>query len=241
VNTEDYSWRHKSDPYPANNLEVWTEDEIITGELSVVYRHNQKYESNPMYGKQILESPNPDVYMRYKQVIGLSDDAPDYQLLQLGISEETDLKLAGSLIWDLKGSSFLSKENLKFLDYAHFVGNEVPFLHSHSRGTFSGSVLQGFHVLPFFTNSTDQNFVEYHVAQHFNGFILNKIPFVRKLKWQLVSGVNGLVVQDEKPYTEWYVGIENIFKVLRVDWGVELGENFDTNHSILIGVQFNAF
>lgn len=240
-NTENYSWKHKDELYPANNIEDWTEDEIISGELSVVYRHNQKYESNPMYGKQILESPNPDIYMRYKQVVGLSDLAPDYQLLQLGISEETDLKLMGSLIWDMKVSSFLNKENLKFLDYAHFKGNEIPFLFNQSRSTFSGSILQNFHVLPFFEYSTDQDFAEYHVEQHFNGFIMNKIPGVRKLKWQLVSGVNGLVVRDAKPYAEWFVGIENIFKFFRVDWGVQLGENFDRNHSILIGAQFNAF
>ncbi len=240
-NNTNYSWKFKSEDYDANNPVLWEKDEVITADVNIVYRHNQKYESNPKYGKRIISNPNPDLYLRFKQGIGIGSDAPRYSLLQLGISERSDLNLLGTMVWDIKGSSFLSKSNLKFIDRVHFMGNETVLLRSDENKLYSGSLLQSFHLLPFHDRSSDKSFFEGHVSHHFNGFILNKIPFVRKLKWQLVSGVNTLLEHEEKPYYEAYIGVENIFKIIRIDWGVELGENFDRNHSILFGVEWNIF
>lgn len=70
---------------------------------------------------------------------------------------------------------------------------------------------------------------------HFDGFFLNKIPLMRKLKWREVVGGKALIgrVNDKNrellifpnhlydlrkgPYLEASVGIENIFKVFRID------------------------
>jgi hypothetical protein len=73
------------------------------------------------------------------------------------------------------------------------------------------------------------------LEHHFQGFFLNKIPLFRRLKWREIVGVRTLVgsydqsqhkdIQfpvgmkglDSRPYTEFSAGIENIFKVFRVD------------------------
>jgi hypothetical protein len=69
---------------------------------------------------------------------------------------------------------------------------------------------------------------------HLDGFFLNKVPLFRKLKWREVVSAKGVIGNfDEanedilvlpentytlsKPFAEAAVGIENIFKVLRVD------------------------
>lgn len=73
------------------------------------------------------------------------------------------------------------------------------------------------------------------LEHHFQGFFLNKIPLFRHLKWREIVGMRSLIGSydpsqhkefqfptgmkglDNRPYTEFSVGLENIFKLLRVD------------------------
>jgi hypothetical protein len=72
------------------------------------------------------------------------------------------------------------------------------------------------------------------VNHHFDGFFLNKIPLMRKLKWREVVSVRTVIgsLSDRNkaeiilpetsyeltvPYVEVGVGIENIFKIIRID------------------------
>jgi len=72
------------------------------------------------------------------------------------------------------------------------------------------------------------------LEHHFQGFFLNKIPIFRKLKWRELVGVRSLVGNynpsqhngmlfptgmkslQNNPYTEFSVGLENIFKVFKI-------------------------
>ena len=78
-------------------------------------------------------------------------------------------------------------------------------------------------------------FISATIFHHFEGLFLNKIPFLRKLKWREVTtakAVWGSVNQqnrntlifpstlkalDKGPYIEASAGIENIFKLFRID------------------------
>jgi hypothetical protein len=73
------------------------------------------------------------------------------------------------------------------------------------------------------------------VLHRFNGFFLNKVPLLRKLKWRELVGAKaifgsvsnkhndamlipeGLKSLENDPYYEANIGIENIFKIFRVD------------------------
>ena len=41
---------------------------------------------------------------------------------------------------------------------------------------------------------------------------------LNKLKWNLVAGTNTLYVNRDNYYTEVFAGLENIFKLVRVDF-----------------------
>jgi len=84
-----------------------------------------------------------------------------------------------------------------------------------------------------------------YLEQHFQGFFLNKVPVLRKLKWREIiyaKFLNGSVNPSNKtlwdfpqtlqeittPYAEAGIGIENIFKIIRIDaiWRIT---NLDNN------------
>jgi hypothetical protein len=98
------------------------------------------------------------------------------------------------------------------------------------------------------------------LSHHFDGFFLNKIPVMRKLKWREVVGGKALIGKvDSKnrtllnfptnlfdlsngPYYEASVGIENIFKIIRFDgvWRLSYLDNPRvTPFSIRFSLQFN--
>jgi hypothetical protein len=47
--------------------------------------------------------------------------------------------------------------------------------------------------------------------------LTNKIPFFKKLNWNLVGGGNAFYVNRKGNYVEVFAGLENILKILRVD------------------------
>jgi hypothetical protein len=94
--------------------------------------------------------------------------------------------------------------------------------------------LYAFNAMNYYEFVSDE-YGSVNFLHHFDGFFLNKIPLMRKLKWREVVGGKALIgrVNDqnrkllifpehlydlhEGPYLEASAGIENIFKVFRVD------------------------
>jgi hypothetical protein len=92
---------------------------------------------------------------------------------------------------------------------------------------------------------------------HFVGFFLNKVPVFRKLKWREVVGMRTLwgSYDTEKhdslqlpgnmkglgnqPYTEFSAGIENIFKLLRVDgvWRFNYNDQSKQQFGLMFSLQ----
>ncbi len=140
-----------------------------------------------------------------KAVLSLSDN------IKLGTFGRTNVKLQAGKYWGTLPFPVLEIHN----------GNETYF--------FDNSA---FNLMNFFEFISDQ-YASAMVTHHFEGFFLNKIPLMRKLKWREVVTGRAVIgsLQDknkqtlalpsnielEEPYLETAVGIENIFKIIRVD------------------------
>lgn len=102
-----------------------------------------------------------------------------------------------------------------------------------------------FNTMNFFEFVSDE-WVSASFTYHADGLFLNKIPLMRKLKWREVATLKGVVgnfdpANEEemvrppetnlltKPFLEAALGVENIFKVLRVDalWRLSYLDNPD--------------
>jgi hypothetical protein len=106
----------------------------------------------------------------------------------------------------------------------------------------TGSYLDRFQLVPHYLFSNTNSFYSLLYSEHhFNGFLTNKIPGLKQLKWNLVTGANALYRSSGEYYVEPFVGLENIFKIIRVDyiWGINNGALLGNGFRIGIKTPFN--
>jgi hypothetical protein len=183
-------------------------------ELGFSIRFKQKYDTRP-YEKVIIGSKYPIINIAYSKAIPGLNTVIDYDLLKISISDRIRLGLVGRFSYRLKGGYFLSTKRMEFIDYKHFEGNQTIYL--------STDYLNSYKLLPYYTYSTKQWYAEVHAEHHFNGFIFNKIPLLKKTRWQEVVGGHALFSDKLSQYYEVNFGIERIFQILRVDYVMGYG------------------
>ena len=52
---------------------------------------------------------------------------------------------------------------------------------------------------------------DYELINYNPPYLLRKIPLINKLNFHLVTGIKGLFMWHKKPYSEYSIGIDNIF------------------------------
>ena len=161
-----------------------------------------------------------------KGINGFLGSDVDYTKWRIGVNDELNLKLAGQLNYNIGIGGFLDAAKTYIPDYQHYQGNQTIF------GTGG---LTGFQLAPYYKYSNTAKFnATLHAEYHLNGLLSNKIPGYKKLNWFFVTGVHALHVDKQSDYLEWVFGIENIFKVIRVDFvqGFESGGGKPTGFRI---------
>lgn len=178
--------------------------------IDISIKPGQKYIQFPN-NKVAVGSKYPTFSFNYtkgiKDVLG-SD--VDFDKWKFTINDTKNLKLAGELKYKIGVGGFISSKNVPIQDYQHFNGN---------RSTAAGEYVNSFQLASYYANSTAEKlFMFGHLEHHFNGLLTNKIPFFKKLNWNLVGGGNAFYVNKNNNYAEVFVGLENIFKLFRVDF-----------------------
>ncbi len=189
----------------------------------------------------------PIITLSYTQ--GLKDiptpfgnSAFNYGKISFRLQQRINLSFLGTSSFDLNTVSYLN--NLPYPLLSVHMGNESLFYRA-----------QAFNLMNFFEFVSDK-YTSLHYIHNFDGFFMNRIPLVKKLKWREFVGfdvVKGSVasrnhdyipqayrVVDNRPdyqglgampYMEVKYGIENIFKFLRVDFVHRLTYR-DVNYNI---------
>lgn len=115
------------------------------------------------------------------------------------------------------------------------IFGEIPYplLQLHEGNETYAFDRYAFNMMNYYEFASD-TYASIWLEHHFNGFFFNRVPLFRKLKWREVVSAKGLMgdisnrnlqvmefplglTDVNKPYAEVSVGVENIFKVIRVD------------------------
>lgn len=145
----------------------------------------------------------------------------DYQKIEFAMDHNRQLGVLGKIRYGVNAGYV-------------FGSAAYPFLKVHEGNQSYWLLTSTFNKLNFFEFISDK-YVGGYVEQHFGGMIFDRIPYVKKLKWRLVGSsritYGSISAKNTKemllpsftkkfgnvPYAEASVGIENIFKLVRVD------------------------
>ena len=152
-----------------------------------------------------------------------------YHKVQASIDQYLNLGFLGTSRYELEGSYVFNP--LPYPLLTNHLGNESFFYTSAAYNTMNRNEF------------VSDRYVALHYQHSFQGFILNRIPLMRRLKWRLVASSNVLYgglrqenlallpetdavgeplapvnFLDKRPYVEVGYGIENILRVGRIDF-----------------------
>ena len=109
--------------------------------------------------------------------------------------------------------------------------------HFNSNQTFLSSFrLNEFKLLEYYRYSTADPYFEGHAEQNLGGFILNKIPLVRKLKLNEIAGVHYLHTDQLNKYLELSFGVEKL-NFFRVDFVASFADGKRVSTGVIVGLK----
>ena len=201
---------------------------ILKLNVSVRINFGQNYLSYPDSKYNIRNSKYPSLLLGYEKGFGATNSDYNFDQVKARIYQSFTIGNKGRFSYNIRGGKFFNAEDIAFMDFQHFNGNQINF---SRRGVYTDV----FNNLGYYDLSTNDSYLEIHAEHDFNGFILRKIPLVNKLNFNLVVGAHNLATPDNKPYQEFTIGLDNI------GWGKWRFLRFDYIQSYQNGYQGDAF
>lgn len=154
--------------------------------------------------KIYLGSRWPAFYVMWRKgVPDLFNSKIDFDYLEFGIEQKVNLGVAGNTSYSIKSGDFTNTKDLRIIDYKFMrQGDPLFFQNPHKAFQALDSTFPVF-----------DRFYQGNIVHEFNGALINKIPFLKKIKLQEVAGGGFLITKDRNlKYFEFFSGIERVFK-----------------------------
>ena len=240
--TEQVFFPEGDDVYTSNNPLSETAYGIAPFEthnivkLNVFARINfdQEYVSYPDGKFNIPQSKYPTLLVGYEKGLGATVGDYNFDQVKARLYQSFNISNKGKFNYNIRAGKFYNADDISFVDFQHFNGNQI---HVSQKGNYTDV----FNNLGYYDLSTNDSYVEMHAEHDFNGFILGRIPLLKKLNFNLIVGAHALSTPDNKPYQEYTIGLDNIgwgkWRILRVDYVRSYQSGFQSD-AILFGLKF---
>nr|WP_294897120.1 DUF5686 family protein [uncultured Pedobacter sp.] len=236
TNTHDFVFRDiKERNFSSNNpIDPALEDKlfpIYTSffiNTSLIYTLKQPYITKDKI--KIYNLPRgPRFILTYKKGIpNAFNSSSDYNYIEAEIQhEKLDMGLWGYGSYSISAGTFFNSKNVYYPEWRHFSGNLALIFNPG---------LRSFHLLNFYTYSTDKYFFEGHFEHNYNQFFSNRVPLLRKLKLQELLGGAYLYQPEKGNYYEAYLGVKRL--IFRADYAVSFDRHGVLNHGFKISYNF---
>lgn len=241
LNTTDYTVVKNNDIYSSNDplqplnftSTPFNPHHVFKFQLGTRIRFGQKYISRPD-GKINIQNDNyPVISLNYEKAFGATHKNHQYDLISGVIDFTKTLGNKGDFGLRIKAGKFFGAQNIAFVDFKHFNGNLTHV-------NIMNNSLNSFNLLPYYSHSTNDAYVETHIEHNSKGYLMNKIPLLNKLQWNLIGGFHQILIPNAKPYQEVTIGFDHIgwgkFRFLRIDY-VRSYQNGFQGDGVMFGIK----
>jgi Family of unknown function (DUF5686)/CarboxypepD_reg-like domain len=195
-------------PYELISQNFSPNQALIAG-LDLQFKPGQRYIEFPD-NRISIGSKYPTLALSFRAGIpNLLGSDVNFEKWQFSVWDDINFKLKGVFKYRFGVGGFLNSKSVYVMDYQQFNGNQTFYANPY---------LNSFQLAPYYQNSTIASIYGVgHIEHHFNGMLTNKVPLLRNLQWNLVVGSNAFYVNSSNNYLEIFAGLENIFKLFRID------------------------
>lgn len=220
---------------PELDMPIFETHRLAKASVTARINFAQEYISRPDGKMNLGNDKYPTLYATYEKAFAGSEKNFDYDAIYARMTYDITLGNKGELGMNFKAGKFFGADGISFADYKHFNGNQTHV-------GMADKYLNVFNLLPYYTRSTNDSYLELHAEYNDKGFIMNKIPLLNLLKSNFVAGFHTIGVPDTKPYTEYSVGLDNLgfgkFKMLRLDYVRSYQGSLFQGDGIIFGLKF---
>jgi|CXWL01.1.fsa_nt_gi hypothetical protein len=172
-------------------------------EIKLFFTPKLRYIREPKE-KIYLGSKWPTFYVTWRKgVPKLFASKIDFDYLEFGLEHHINLGVAGQTAYIIKTGDFVNTRELRIIDYK-FMRQGDPLFFQNPQKSFQALDSS----FPVF-----DRFYQGNLVHEFNGFLINRVPFFKKLKLQEIAGGGFLITKDRSlRYFEFFTGIERVFK-----------------------------
>ena len=155
--------------------------------------------------KIVLGSPWPVLNVQYKKGIpNLAGTEANFDFLEVRAHDDIQLNTLGKAELSLLMGVFIHKKDLRVIEHKFFRTSDRYF--------FSNPV-NSLQLLDTALN-TSNSYLQFNFIHHFNGFFLNKVWLINKLKLEETIGGSLIYIPDANfAQVEFYAGIERKFRI----------------------------
>lgn len=172
---------------------------ICLATFDLEYHFKQKYMIRKNR-KIVFGSPYPTLYFQYKKALpNLLGSTADFDFVEFKVQDEIKLNSFGNADVKFIAGAFLQQKDLRFIENKFFRRSD-QFFFSDPANTLQ---------LLDTALTTNKSYMQFNFIHHFNGYFLNKIWLINKLKLEETIGGGFLTIPDAKfSQVEFFAGLE---------------------------------